>query len=128
MGENSKKTLKECENLWQSEKKRSDDFALKLLPRFGSVRLRFGDGTVQAVPVFGSGGSSAKGFSVFQCSLTGKGGSGFGSWKTVPAVAVPLSVSGKTVLTVPVSQAGYACDYQNKRLPIAIHELKDRGG
>ena len=26
----------------------------------GSVRLRFGDGTVQAVPVFGSGGSSAK--------------------------------------------------------------------
>ena len=29
-------------------------------PRFGSVRLRFGDGTVRAVPVFGSGGSSAK--------------------------------------------------------------------
>ena len=29
-------------------------------PRFGSVRLRFRDGTVQAVPVFGSGGSSAK--------------------------------------------------------------------
>ena len=29
-------------------------------PRFGSVRLRFGNGTVQAVPVFGSGGSSAK--------------------------------------------------------------------
>ena len=28
--------------------------------QFGSVRLRFGDGTVQAVPVFGSGGSSAK--------------------------------------------------------------------
>ena len=27
-------------------------------PRFGSVRLRFGDGTVRAVPVFGSGGSS----------------------------------------------------------------------
>ena len=26
----------------------------------GSVRLRFGDGTVQAVSVFGSGGSSAK--------------------------------------------------------------------
>ena len=34
-------------------------------PRFGSVRLRFGKGTVQAVPVFGSGGSSAKkGFSL----------------------------------------------------------------
>ena len=29
-------------------------------PRFGSVRPRVGDGTVQAVPVFGSGGSSAK--------------------------------------------------------------------
>ena len=31
-----------------------------------------------------------KGFSVFQYNLTGKDGSGFGSWKTVP---VPLSVS-----------------------------------
>ena len=60
---------------------------------------------VQAVPVFGSGGSSAKWvFSVFQHSLTGKDGSGFGSWKTVPAV--PLSVSGKTVPTVPVSGSG----------------------
>ena len=28
--------------------------------RFGSVRLRFGGRTVQAVPVFGSGGSSAR--------------------------------------------------------------------
>ena len=43
-------------------------------PRFGSVRLQFEDGTVQAVPVFGFGGSSkegvfvcfSKGFSVFQ--------------------------------------------------------------
>ena len=34
--------------------------ALTGRPWFGSVRLRFGDGTVQAVPVFGSGGSSAK--------------------------------------------------------------------
>ena len=35
-------------------------------------------------------------FCVFQYSLTGKNGSGsgFGSWKTVPAVPVPLSVSG----------------------------------
>ena len=71
--------------------------------RFGSVRLRFGGGTVRAVPVLGSGGSSAKKvfffFSVFQYSLTGKdgSGSGFGSWKTVPVVPVPLSVSGKTV-------------------------------
>ena len=29
-------------------------------PRFGSVRLRFGVGTVRAVPVFGSGGSSVR--------------------------------------------------------------------
>ena len=39
-------------------------------PRFGSVRLRFGDGTVRAVPVLGSGGSSKEGvFLVFQHSL-----------------------------------------------------------
>ena len=76
-------------------------------PRFGSVRSRFGDGTVPAVLVFGSDGSSAKkGVSVFQYSLKGKDGSGFGSWKTVPAVPVPLSVSGKTVPTVPVSGCG----------------------
>ena len=45
---------------------------------------------------------------MFQYSLTGKdgSGSGFGSWKTVPAVPVPLSVSGKTVRTVPVSGSG----------------------
>ena len=76
-------------------------------PRLGSVRVRFGDG---------NGSSSSgfrfrrflckKGFSVFQYSLTGKDGSGFGSWKTVPAVPVPLSVSGKTVPTVPVSGSG----------------------
>ena len=30
----------------------------------GSVRLRFGDGTVRAVPVFGSGGSSKEGVCV----------------------------------------------------------------
>ena len=29
-------------------------------------------------------------------------GSGFGSWKTVPAVPVPRSVPGKTVPAVPV--------------------------
>ena len=33
-------------------------------------------------------------------------GSGFGSWKTVPAVPVLLSVSGKMVPTVPVSGFG----------------------
>ena len=43
---------------------------------------------------------------VFQYSLTGKNGSGFGSGKTGPAVPVPLSVSGKTVPTVPVSGSG----------------------
>ena len=46
------------------------------------------------------------GFSLFQYSLTGKDGSGSGSWKTVPAVPVPLSVSGKTVPTVPVPGSG----------------------
>ena len=36
-------------------------------------------------------------FLLFQYNLTGKdgSGSGFGSWKMVPAVAVPLLVSGK---------------------------------
>ena len=33
-------------------------------------------------------------------------GSGFGSWKTVPAVPVLHSVPGKTVPTVPVSGSG----------------------
>ena len=47
-----------------------------------------------------------KGFSVFQYIFKEKDGSGFGSRKTVPAVPVPLSVSGKTVLTVPVSSSG----------------------
>ena len=45
---------------------------------------------------------------MFQYSVTGKdgSGSGFGSWKTVSAVPVPLSVSGKKVPTVPVSGSG----------------------
>ena len=76
--------------------------------------VRFG-----SVTVWGWNGSSGSGFrfqrflckmglSVFQYSFTGKdgSGSGFGSWKTVPAVPVPLSVSGKTVPTVPVSGSG----------------------
>ena len=72
--------------------------------RFGSVTVWEGNGSS------GSGFRfwrflCKKGFSVFQYSLTGKNGSGsgFGSWKTVPAVPVPLSVSGETVPTVPVS-------------------------
>ena len=61
-------------------------------------RFRF---SVLAVPL-------QKGFSVFPYSLTGKdgSGSGFGSWETVPPVPVPLSVSGKTAPTVPVSGCG----------------------
>ena len=43
---------------------------------------------------------------MFQHSLTGKEGSSFGSWKTVPVVPVPLLVSGKMVPTVPVSGSG----------------------
>ena len=88
-------------------------------PRFGSVRLRFGDGTVRAVPVFGSGGSSGEG--VFVCFSTV-------SQRTVP---VPVSVPGKRfwrfrfrvrfpgppVPTVPVSGSGSVpgppCDGMN---------------
>ena len=53
-------------------------------PRFGSVRLRFGGGTVPAGPVFGSGGSSAQ--VVFLCFSTVQQGG------TVP---VPVLVPGK---------------------------------
>ena len=63
--------------------------------RFGSVTVRGWNGSS------GSGFRfrrflCKKGFSVFQHNLTGKdgSGSGFGSWKTVPAVPAPLSVSG----------------------------------
>ena len=83
-------------------------------PRFGSVRLRFGDGTVRAVPVFGSGGSSC--FSTasqrgrfrfrFRFLENGSGGSGsafdscengsdgsgfrfrFGSWATLHLLGI----------------------------------------
>ena len=76
-------------------------------PRFGSVRLRFGDGTVRAVPVFGSRGSSIRrGVLCVSVQCSNGSGSGFGSWKTVPAVPVPRSVPGKTVPTVPVSGSG----------------------
>ena len=75
----------------------------------GSVRLRFGGGKVRSVPVFASGGSSTK--RVLLCFST------FLKERTVPVpVSVPgkrfrrfrfpLSVSGKTVLTVPVSGSG----------------------
>ena len=52
---------------------------------FGMERFKRFRFSVLAVPL-------QKGFSVFQCILTGKdgSGSGFGAWKTVPAVPVPL--------------------------------------
>ena len=77
--------------------------------RFGSVTLRFGDGTVRVVPVFGSGGSSKEGFLCVSVQFNREdgSGSGFASWKTVLAVPVPCSVPGKTVLTVPVSGSGF---------------------
>ena len=76
--------------------------------RFGSVAVR------------GWNGSSGSGFRfrrllckkrLFCVSVqfaTGKdsSGSGFASWKTVPAVPVPLPVSGRTVPTVPVPGSG----------------------
>ena len=70
----------------------------------GSVRLRFGGGTVRAVPVFGSCGSSTK--RVFEVSVQFNRKGRFRFLKTVTAVPVPLSVSGKTVPTVPVSGPG----------------------
>ena len=49
-------------------------------PRFGSVRLRFGDATVRTVQVFGSGGSSKEGVLVTSRGWIkggfGKGGAG----------------------------------------------------
>ena len=85
-------------------------FLISGWPRFGSVRLRFGDGN-------GSSGSGFRfrrflqggGSCVFQYSFTGRtvgSGSGFGSWKTVPAVPVQRSVPAKTVPAVPVSGSG----------------------
>ena len=47
----------------------------------GSVRLELGGGTVPAVPVFGSGGSSIEVFFVFQSSSTETDGSGLGVLK-----------------------------------------------
>ena len=103
-------------------------------PRFGSVRLRFGGGTVREVPVFGSGGSSAKkGFSVFQLHSVQVNRKGrlrfqFRFLETVPAVPVPLSVSGKTVPTVPVLGAGSVPEspcFEVEKL-ILLHEKRVR--
>ena len=91
----------------------------RLTPRIFSGYFREAPVRFGSVTVWGWNGSSGsgfrfrrflckKGFSVFQCIFKGKdgSGSGFGSWKTVPAVPVPLSVSGKTVPTVLVSGSG----------------------
>ena len=60
---------------------------------------------------------------MFQYSLTGRDGSGFGSWKTLPAVPVPLSVSGKTVSTVPVSGSSSVPE-----TPCCVSVQSERGG
>ena len=75
-------------------------------PRFGSVRLRFGDGAVRAVPVFGSSGSSREGVFVCFSTVSHRGRFRFRFLKTVPAVPVPRLVPAKTVPTVPVSGSG----------------------
>ena len=59
-----------------------------------------------------------KGFPVFQYIFKGKDGSGFGSWKAVPAVPVPLSFSGKTVPTVPVPGSGSVPEPPCKKAPL----------
>ena len=78
------------------------------LLQFGSVTVRWWNGWSGSGFRFRFGSSAKRVFLCFQYSLTGKdgSGSGFGSWKTVPAVPVPLSVSGKTAPTVPVSGSG----------------------
>ena len=72
----------------------------------GSVRLRFGIErferfrfSVPAVPLW-------KEFLCVSVQFHREEGSGFGSWKTIPAVPVPRSVPAKTVPTVPVSGSG----------------------
>ena len=76
----------------------------------GSVRFGYGLGmerferfrfSVLAVPL-------RRGFLCVSVQFSTEDGSssGFGSWKTVPAVPVPRSVPGKTVPTVPVSCSG----------------------
>ena len=73
-------------------------------------RLRF---SVPAVPL------SKEGLLCVSAQFSREDGSGFvfGSWKTVPAVPVPLSVSGKTVPTVPVRFLGHPA-YQRKFLRV----------
>ena len=79
-------------------------------PRFGAARLRFGDGTVRAVPVFGSGSVPLQ-KGLFCISVQFNRKERFRVPASVPgkrflAVPVLVSVSGKTVPTVPVSGSG----------------------
>ena len=55
--------------------------------------------SVPAVPLW-------RGFSCVSVQFHREEGSGFDSWKTVPAVPVPRSVPAKTAPTVPVSGSG----------------------
>ena len=77
----------------------------------GSVQLRYVHVAVQAVPVFGSDGSSLlwKRFFFFLsqcCLLTERDGSGFGSWKSSSDGSGSSFGFWKTVLTVLVSGSG----------------------
>ena len=74
----------------------------------GSVRFGYGLGmerlgrfrfSVPAVPL-------RRGVLCVSVQFHREDGSGFGSWKTVPAVPGPRSVSAKTVPTVPVLGSG----------------------
>ena len=67
-----------------------------------------GGGTVRAVPVSVPAVFLEKGLFCVSGQFNRKdgSGSGFGSWKTVPAVPVLLSVPAKTVPTVLVSGSG----------------------
>ena len=110
------KTLEKTRNSSQGKKTRNSKKTRK--GRTGQITrvapVRFG-----SVTVWGWNGSSGSGFRfrrflegggfcVFQYRLAERTVpvSGFGSWKTVPAVPVPSSVPGKTVPTVPVSGSG----------------------
>ena len=101
-----------AQNYYKENALQKNCFGTLILYGPGSVRFGYGLGverfdrfrfSVSAVPL-------QKGlfFSVFPYSLTGKdgSGSGFSSWKTLPAVPVRLSVSGKMVPTVPVPGSG----------------------
>ena len=74
--------------------------------QLGSVRLRLEVGTVRAVPVLGSGGSSGEAGFLYFSTVKQRGTVVVlvsVPEKRVPAVLVPLTLPVKTVPTVPVS-------------------------